>query len=103
MSSQGSLLVHFQLAHYPRSLYYIAGLYNVDSSLSSSALQCHKVGGNIRYMKQQLPPSSWYTCVYKGIEVCPILTEDQIKTVHLRAGRERYTKRCMGTSCDELY
>jgi len=80
MSSQGSLLVHFHLAHCLRSLYYIVGLYNVDLSLPSSALQCHKVGGNIRYVKKQLRPSAWYTCVYKGNEVCPILTEEQIKS-----------------------
>jgi len=49
-------------------------------------------------VKKQLPPSSWYTCVYVENEVCPILTEEQIKTVHLRAVRETYTKCCVETS-----
>ena len=39
----------------------------------------------------------------KGNEVCPTVTKEQIKTVHLMAGRERYTKCCVETSCDELY
>jgi len=35
--------------------------------------------------------------------VIPILTEEKIKTVHMKAARERYTKHCMETSCDKLY
>jgi len=85
----------------PRSLYYIVDLYNAD--FPSLVLQCHTLGRNISDMKKQLPPSSWYTCVYKGNEVCPTLTQEQIKTVHLRTARERYTKCCVVTSCNELY
>jgi len=85
----------------PRSLYYIVGLYNAD--FPSSVLHCHTLGGNIWKVKKQLPPSSWYTCVYKGNEVCPTLTKEEIKTVHLMTARERYTEWYVETSCDELY
>jgi len=52
----GSLFAHFHLAHCPRSLYCILGLYNADFS-SSSVLQCQTVGGNIWNVKKQLPLS----------------------------------------------
>ena len=83
----GIAISSFSPGSCPRRMYF---------SSSSLVLQCHTVGGNIWNVKKQLPPSSWYTCVYKGNEVCPTLTEGQIKTVHLRADRERYMKMLCG-------
>ena len=54
-------------------------------------------------MWKQLPPSSWYTyCLYRKWSVS-ILNEEQMKTVHLKAATDRYTKCCIETSYDELH